>query len=116
MVKLVSFWKGAMHSLETIVEIRVLARQGKSIKAIQRELGVSRNTVRKYLRSDTEPAYGPRLPRPTKLDPYKDYLLGRIEAARPDWIPATVLIREIRELCYPGGISQLKVFLAEHKP
>lgn len=25
--------------------------------------------------------YGPRKLRPTKLDPYKDYLLGRIEAA-----------------------------------
>ena len=39
-----------MHSLETVVEIKVLARQGKSIKAIARELGVSRNTVRRYLR------------------------------------------------------------------
>jgi len=53
---------GALHGLETTVEIRVLARQGK-----------------------------------------------------PDWIPATVLIREIRERGYPGGISQLKVYLAEFK-
>lgn len=98
------------------MEIRVLARQGRSIKEIARELGVSRNTVRKYVRSEDVPEYGPRAPRPTKLDPYKDYLLARIEAAKPDWIPATVLFREIQALNYPGGITQLKLFLSEHKP
>lgn len=100
------------------MEIKVLARQGKSIKAIARTLGMSRNTVRRYLRDEGEAAarYGPRAPRPTKLDPYKDYLIARVEAAKPDWIPATVLIREIRERGYDGGISQLKVFLATLKP
>jgi transposase len=38
-----------------------------------------------------------------------------VEAPRPQWIPATVLIREIREQGYPGGISQLKVFLMQFK-
>lgn len=33
------------------MEIRVLARQGRGIKAIARELGVSRNTVGKYVRA-----------------------------------------------------------------
>ncbi len=105
-----------MHSLETSVEISVLAGRGTSIKGIARELGVSRNRVRKYLKHKGPPAYEPRLPRPTKLDPYKDYLTTRIEAAIPDWIPATVLLQEIRSLGYPGGISQLKVFLAPLKP
>ncbi len=113
---LASIWMGAMHSLETIVEINVLARQGKSIKEITRELGISRNTVRKYLKQEGPPIYGPRAPRPTKLDPYKCYLTERVEAARPDWIPATVLLREIQALGYPGGISQLKVFLSTLKP
>lgn len=68
------------------MEIRVLVRQGRSIKAIARELGLSRNTVRKYLRSGELPRYTPRSPRPTKLDAYKAYLQERIEAARPRWI------------------------------
>jgi transposase len=38
-------------------------------------------------------------------------VLSRVEAARPKWIPATVLLREIRERGYPGGISQLKAYL-----
>jgi len=39
-----------MLTQEQSVEIKVMARQGHSIKAIARELGLSRNTIRKYLR------------------------------------------------------------------
>ena len=98
------------------MEIKVLARQGKSIKAIARELGVSRNTVRRYLRDEARAEYGPRGPRSTKLDPFKTYLLERIAAAKPDWIPAVVLLREVRELGYRGGLTQLKMFVNDHKP
>lgn len=99
-----------------MVEIRVLARQGRKIRAIARELGVSRNTVRKYLRHDTAPGYGPRQPRPTKLDAFKDYLLERIAHAKPHWIPAVVLHRELVDLGYVGGLTQLKQFVNAHKP
>lgn len=106
----------AMESLETMVEIQVLARQGRSIKGIARELGVSRNTVRKYLRCDEAPVYGPRRPRPTKLDTFKGYLLERIANAKPHWIPAVVLHRELVALGYVGGLTQLKTFINAHKP
>lgn len=85
------------------------------IRAIARELGMSRVTVRRYLRDAEAARYGPRDPRPTKVGPYMAYLLARVEAARPKWIPATVLLREIRERGYPGGISQLKAYLAPLK-
>lgn len=104
-----------MLTQENAVEIRVLARQGMGIKEIARALGVSRNTVRKYLHNHDPVAYSPRERRPTKLDPYKVYLQERIEAAKPRWIPATVLLREIQETGYPGGISQLKAYLAPFK-
>ena len=29
--------------------------------------------------------------KPTKLDPFKGYMLRRIDAAKPYWIPATVI-------------------------
>ena len=36
---------------EEVMEIRILRRQGKSIRSIAKELSISRETVRKYLRS-----------------------------------------------------------------
>jgi transposase len=59
--------------------------------------------------------YGPRAPRPTKLEVFKAYLEGRIEAAKPEWIPARVLFEETRALGYSGGISQLRRFVASFK-
>lgn len=105
-----------MLTQEQAVEINVLARQGYGIKAIARELGLSRNTVRKYLRAERAlPRYTSRYPRPTKLDPFKAYLQERIEAASPRWIPATVLLRELQSLGHSGGLTQLKVYLAPFK-
>ena len=105
-----------MLTQEQRVEIRVLSRQGKSIRGIAKELGVSRNTVREHLRDPHPRRYGPRLPRVTKLDPYRAYLESRIAAAHPRWISATVLLREIREQGYRGGISQLKALIRPLRP
>ncbi len=105
-----------MLEQEGYVEIHVMHRQGKSIKAISRELGIARNTVRKYLRSEGPPKAAQRTPKPTKLGPYQDYLRARIEAARPDWIPATVLFDEIKALGYPGGVRMVSAYLATLKP
>ncbi len=104
-----------MLVLEEAVEIRVLRRQGKSIREIARVLEVSRNTVRRYLRVERLPRYE-RETRPSKLDPYKHYVDERVKAAAPDWIPATVLLRELRALGYPGGYSILKDHLATLRP
>jgi len=97
------------------VEIKVLARRGMGVREIARQTGVSRNTVRRYLREEQAVHYKQREPRATKLEPFKSYVLERVAAARPHWIPATVLLRELREAGYEGGISQLKAFLAPHK-
>ncbi|POR58625.1 hypothetical protein BKM23_16400 [Pseudomonas syringae pv. syringae] len=67
---------------EQAVEIRVLARQGHSIRQIAKTLGVSRNTVRRYLREPSVPSYS-REPRPTKLDAFHSYLHERVRQAHP---------------------------------
>jgi len=105
-----------MITQEILVEIHVLHRQGHSIRSIARSLGVSRNTVRHYLRQPAKvPTYADRQVKPSILDPFKPYLLDRIEAARPHWIPATVLHREIQGLGYQGGLSTIKVYTREFK-
>jgi transposase len=92
-------------------------RQGKSIRSIAKELSISRWTVRKYLRSPgLEPCYGPRALRPSKLDLFKEYIQRRLRDAAPRRLPATVLLREIRERGYEGGISILKDWLAKERP
>lgn len=84
------------------MEMDILRRQGKSLRDIAVATGTSVNTVRKYLAAGAAPSYKPRPAKPGKLDPFKDYLVKRVEAARPHWIPATVLAREIREQGFAG--------------
>ena len=52
-----SEWEGLMLVAEEAVEIRVLRRQGKRIREIARTLDLSRNTLRRYLRSEGLPPY-----------------------------------------------------------
>lgn len=92
---------------EQAVEIRVLALQGHSIRQIAKTLGVSRNTVRRYLREPSVPRYSGE-PRPTKLDAFDAYLHARVQQAHPLWLAATVLLREIRERGYDGEGFQLR--------
>jgi AcrR family transcriptional regulator len=106
-----AFWLPRILTREQAVEIRVLRRSGLGLRAIARELGCSRTTVKRYVRDEAAARYGPRQPRPTKLDAHKAYLLERIVAARPRWIRAVVLLREIRERGYAGGVTQLKAFI-----
>jgi transposase len=56
-----------MFSYEEYMQIKILHKQGKSLRAIACEVGCSVNTVRKYLVEDSVPAFKARLPRVTKL-------------------------------------------------
>lgn len=58
--------------------IKELHAKGFSIRAIARMTGHDRKTVRKYINAQTCPRYKPRPKRPSKLDPFKEYLLVRM--------------------------------------
>ena len=106
-----------MLNQEMVVTIRVLNRQGQSIKGIARETGLSKNTVKKYLQQTDCPArYERKVVKPSKLAPFKAYLQSRIAAAHPDWIPAVVLYQEILEQGYTGKIRILSQYIATLKP
>lgn len=88
--------------------IHILYKQGYGKKAIARKLGMSVNTVRKYLKTGEEPIYSKRAGKPLKLDPYKGYIAKRLKDVSPHWVPATVIYREIKEFGYSGKYTQLK--------
>ncbi len=90
-------------------ELVDLKKQGLSIQMIGALTGHDRKTVRKYLVGERAvPEYGPRAPRPSKLDAYKPYLEERLKAGV--W-NAVVLMRELRQHGYKGGYSILKDYL-----
>jgi transposase len=101
-----------MITQEELIEMQILKKHENSIRSIAKALGVSRNTVRKYLREEKKRAeYKQRKTSPSKLDAYKEYLTNRVRQATPYVIPATVLLREIQEQGYQGKITILRDFL-----
>ncbi|GHC38845.1 IS21 family transposase [Aidingimonas halophila] len=106
-----------MLTKEAMMEIKILSRQGMSIRAISRELGVSRNTVRKYLRGEALKPPDRKGPgRPCKLAPYEDWLRQRVSSAQPVRLPATVLHREIAAMGFDGTERTVRRFVASLYP
>ncbi len=101
---------------EVYVEIVLLRKHGKSLRKIAEEVGCAVNTVRSHLESGVKPRYQRDKARVTKLSPFHDYLRERQAAAQPSWIPASVLLREIKGRGYGGSHSQLRAYLRTLKP
>lgn len=99
-----------------MLTIQIMYKQGNSLKKISRETGHSINTVRKYIEETNPPRYKPRPVKISKLEAYKPYLQTRIEQAKPHWIPAIVLLQEIKIRGYQGEISLLRNYLQPLKP
>ena len=98
------------------MEIEVLRKHGFSLRRIAAEVGCAVNTVRSHLATGAKPKYERKKSRMAKLSPYEMYLRERQAAAQPDWIPATVLQREIAARGYEGGLSQLRSYLRRIRP
>ena len=79
-----------MIKLGEVVMILDLHRQGLTVSAIARQLGIDRKTVRKYIARGLEPpVYGPRKPRQRLIDPFVAYLRERVDGlSGPDRPPA----------------------------
>ena len=90
-----------------------------SIREISRRTGLSRNTVRKYLRSDSvEPRFN--VPdRPSKLDPYADKLSAmlRVETGKSRKQKRTIrqLHADLVALGYEGSYNRVAAFARDWK-
>jgi transposase len=94
-------------TLGELMMILELHRQGLTVSAIARQLGIDRKTVRRYIARGLEPpTYGPRPARQRSTDGFLPYLGERL-AAFPG-LTAVRLWRELRERGYTGGYTAVK--------
>lgn len=107
-------------------EIRVLLghllEQGLSKAAIARQLGINRRTINRWIAEgqldrDVESGEIPhpvRRKKPPKLEPFKAIIHARLESY-PE-LTAVRLFEELKAAGYPGGISQLRDYVAQVRP
>lgn len=91
--------------------VQALKAQGKGIKPIMRELGLAKETVRKFYRgtSAEELTATSRAGRPSVLDEFKPYLHERFNTGLTN---VSALLREIREQGYRGSRGTVADYLA----
>ncbi|AAM05481.1 IS21-like element ISMac9 family transposase [Methanosarcina acetivorans] len=102
-----------MLKKEDLFLIRDLSSQNLSISEIARQTGFDRKTVRKYLQLKTLPEPQKRPGRKSKLDPYKPYILKKLEEGS---YTTARLYREIKEMGFDGGMTIVKDFVREVRP
>jgi len=93
--------------------IRDLYSQGLSISKISERTGHDRKTVRKYLRRKTAPEPQKRPKRRSKLDPYKPYIMEKLNEGP---YTAARLFREIKKMGFDGGETIVKDFVRKVRP
>ena len=95
-----------MVKLGEAIMILELHRQGLTVSAIARQAGLDRKTVRKYIDAGVQaPRYGPRAPRVRVIDRFTDYVTQRVQ--QYPGLSIERLLREIRNMGYPGGRTAL---------
>ena len=92
-----------------VKEIYEMKGAGRSIREIARELDVSRNTVRRYLKTPEAMRPKPRPPRGSKVDPYTEYIDRRMAEGLENCV---VPHRELVARGYDGGYSILKGYVS----
>lgn len=94
------------------MDIKLLHKEGHSIKEIARQTGHSRNTVRQIIRAkEPRPFQAPE--RTSCLNDFKPYLRQRWDATG---LSAVRLLAEIRPMGFAGSIATLRRYLQTLKP
>ena len=89
-----------MLKVGEVKEIYEMKGAGRSVRGIAGELGIARNTVRRYLRSPAAIRAKPRPQRASKLDPYTGYIDHRLDEGLENCV---VLHRELTARGYDSG-------------
>jgi transposase len=101
-----------MIDRRTVFDIHRLAHEGLSVRKIAATLGLSRQTVHKYL-GDPNPQR-PRRPRASKLEPFTDDIAGMLDSAPQ--VSALVMRQRLAERGFDGGMTIVRDYLSGVRP
>lgn len=88
--------------------VKQLSSEGLNLSAIARQLGMHRETVRRFMRADSYPEKAPAFRKPSKVAPFAEYLKERWSEGCYN---ARQLLRELREKGYTGCLASLRRYL-----
>lgn len=91
-------------------QVKALKAQGASIKKIARKLKLSKNTVKKYLRSPEPPQFKPR-EYEKLLDPYADQITTMLEKH----FIGTRIFNELLRIGYTGSLASVHRYISDIK-
>lgn len=108
-----------MYGIEKRMLMRRYLEAGVSKAATARAVGISRRTLYNWIEAgelkrdpdDMKVEYGPRPPKPSKLDPWKASIKARLTEFPQ--LAAAKLFREVRADGYPGGYGQVKRYVKQ---
>lgn len=102
-----------MTHQEVWMDVKLMHRQGASIREIARRTGLSRVTIRKVLSQKAPKPYAPRPQRPRLLTPFLDWLSQTLQS-RP-WAKASVLYRELTAQGFTGHYHTVRRWVAQKR-
>jgi transposase len=100
-----------MITKEVCMDIKVMHRNGLSIRKIARNTGLHRNTVARYIESDALPEYTKRQ-RASILNPWRQIIEDYLEE---DAYQATWIFDKLTRMGYAGGYTTVKTFVQSVK-
>src|SRR5690554_3013676 len=97
----------------TINMIHEGSQKGKSAYAISKELGISKNTAKKYMNQPKAEHGLKGRTKPSKLDPFKPQINEMIENGIFNCV---VIFERLKDMGYTGGITIIKDYVKPFRP
>lgn len=94
-------------------KVRELHADNVGIREMARQMSISRQTVRLFLRAEVFPERGDRRAGRSKLDPFEDYLRARLEAGQTNGLALWRELRDDHGFC--GSRSLVMAWIARHR-
>jgi transposase len=101
-----------MITPEVYMDIISLHRQGLSMRAIAKKLGIHRKTVKKHIESGNFPQYKKTRSQPSILDPYRQIINDYLAT---DSYQTTWIFERVKKMGYPGSYETLRDFVRSIK-